>query len=147
MVVKMPRDSLPSQADPGLLHLNDPRCGAPNVNDKIVEMKVPLEGCGTVRRFRCHFSLSTLNNHILGSFPYDCQQSIEAIILISGDKNVCIYPIALSDRAIVCKHMGNCLNKLKNIRQNRENKPSPLPQITFEKSSPIISPPAYKPMG
>ena len=50
MLVKIKRNSLPSEADPRLFHLNDPGCGALSVDDENIVMKAPLEGCGTVRR-------------------------------------------------------------------------------------------------
>ena len=50
MEVKISRDSLPLQADPSLLHLNDPGCGVHHVDERNVIMKTPLEGCGTVKR-------------------------------------------------------------------------------------------------
>jgi len=49
MEVKISRDSLPLQADPSLLHLNDPGCGVHHVDERNVIMKTPLEGCGTVK--------------------------------------------------------------------------------------------------
>ena len=50
MVVKIPHDSLPSEVEPSLLHLNDPECGVLHSDEKKVVLKIPLEGCGTVRR-------------------------------------------------------------------------------------------------
>ena len=51
MVVKIPHDSLPSQADPGLLHLNDPGCGVLHNDKRNIVLRTPLKGCGTVRRY------------------------------------------------------------------------------------------------
>ena len=118
MVVKMPRDILPAQADPSLLHLNDPGCGALNVNERNVVMKTPLEGCGTVRRFVCHFSLSTLCNYISharkGSFHTfnndQLQRSYRFQVIQMCAR---VRSLNLSDRAIVDEHMGTIL-QLKN---------------------------------
>ena len=49
MVAHIARDSLPSEADASLLHLNDPSCGVSYVTKKSVIIKAPLKGCGTLR--------------------------------------------------------------------------------------------------
>lgn len=51
MVVNISRNILPSQADPRLLHLNDPGCGVRHVDERSVMIESPLEGCGTIRRY------------------------------------------------------------------------------------------------
>ena len=50
MLANISRDSLPLEADPSLLHLNDPDCGVNHMDKKSVIIKAALEGCGTVRR-------------------------------------------------------------------------------------------------
>jgi len=81
MVVKMPHDSLPSELDPSLLHLNDPECGVLHSDERKVVLKIPLEGCGTVRRSFGE-KVSFLNNVVVPSgfgnkrsfvqFPFKC---------------------------------------------------------------------------
>ncbi|KAL9987885.1 hypothetical protein ACROYT_G002263 [Oculina patagonica] len=50
MKVNISRNFLPPSMDPSLLHLNDPGCGALQVDQKFIVMETPLKGCGTVRR-------------------------------------------------------------------------------------------------
>lgn len=51
MMIRIPRDRLPSHLDSSQLHLNDPGCGAFNVDKKNVVLRTSLAGCGTVRRY------------------------------------------------------------------------------------------------
>ncbi|XP_068722910.1 uncharacterized protein [Montipora capricornis] len=79
MLVKIPRDRLPSQADPSLLHLNDPECGAQHFDERNFVLRTSLKGCGTVRRFtggKASFHnnvvMHSVNKRSVLRFPFKC---------------------------------------------------------------------------
>ena len=50
MQVHVARKSLPPFVDPGLLRLDDPRCGVVQTDENDIRLTTPLDRCGTIRR-------------------------------------------------------------------------------------------------
>ncbi|XP_015764436.1 PREDICTED: uncharacterized protein LOC107343379 isoform X2 [Acropora digitifera] len=82
MMVRIPRDYLPSHLDSIQLHLNDPRCGALHVDKKNVLLRTSLTGCGTVRRFidgknsfHNNVVISSGNKRSIVRVPFRCSYS------------------------------------------------------------------------
>lgn len=51
MQVHVARKSLPPFVDPGLLRLDDPRCGVVQTDENDIRLTTPLDRCGTIRRW------------------------------------------------------------------------------------------------
>ncbi|XP_067057992.1 uncharacterized protein [Acropora muricata] len=82
MMVRIPRDRLPSHLDSIQLHLNDPRCGALHVDKKNVLLRTSLTGCGTIWRFidgknsfHNNVVISSGNKRSIVRVPFRCSYS------------------------------------------------------------------------